>query len=62
MVTARDVVAARLLMAGGFGMKDAARILDITPSSDLDRALWSNIGTPSDSLVPDLPPRPAPMF
>ena len=62
MVTARDVVAARLLMAGGYSMTDAARILDIIPSSELDRALWANLGTPSESLVPDLPARPTPMF
>jgi len=43
-------------------MQDAALALDVIPSSELDKALWTHIATDDEDLVQDHPRRPEAMF
>lgn len=49
-VTPAQTAAAKLLMANGSSMQDAAVYLGVR-SSDLDYALWAHIGTPIHELL-----------
>lgn len=54
-VTLSDVDTARIAMAEGFSLKDAARHLGVM-ATDLDLALWQRMGMPSEEprrYVPD---------
>lgn len=51
MISAPIVAAARLIMGAGSSMTEAAVQLNVR-SSDLDLALWRNIGTPIAELLP----------
>ena len=67
MIVSRQTVAcARVLMAAGASMTEAAEILGIIPSSELDLALWRWIGVPTDQMFASAEPQrktpPEPMF